>query len=115
MADKRKRRSLRIFHHRSSTSDEGSLLSQTPSPIEYRASEQPDGSPSTTGDGSSPAIRPRVLTKPQRNSVFGSLRSLHSLDEDEKYLTKTESKGSSIHGDGDSPAKGLFGDHVKRA
>lgn len=56
-----------------------------------------------------------MLTKSHRASVFGSLRSLHSLEEDEKYLFKTDSKASSLQGDGDWPVKGLFGNTVKRA
>lgn len=113
MADKRRRRSLRIFYPRSSTPEVASVSSSTPSPIESRVYDRPDGSPST-GDGSSPKVRPRVLSRPNRNSVFGSLRSLHSLDEDEKALTKSDSKSSSLQGDADSPGKGMFGSHVKR-
>lgn len=115
MADnKRKRRSLRIFYPRSSTPDTAPIPSSTPSPIENRHPDRSDGSPSV-GDGSSPRLRPRVLTKPNRNSVFGSLRSLQSFDDEERFLAKSESKDSSLQSDADSPAKGLFGDHVKRA
>ncbi|KAK5944891.1 hypothetical protein PMZ80_002093 [Knufia obscura] len=109
MADKRKRRSLRIFHPRSNTPDDSSAPSFTSSPVEYSPIESP------TTDGASPKIRPKVLTRPNRNSIFGSLRSLHSLDEDEKTLVKSESKSSSLQGDADSFGRGLFGDNVKRA
>lgn len=114
MADKRKRRSLRIFNPHSNTPDDD-RVSTTPSPVEYRSYDGSGGSPSTTADGSSPRIRPRVLTKPiTRNSVFGSLRSLQSLDEDEKTLTKSESKASSLQNDAESPGRGLFGDQVQK-
>lgn len=106
---------MRIFYPRSNTPDSAVPPSPTvPSPIETRHSDRSDPSPSTT-DGSSPRLRPRVLTKPHRNSVFGSLRSLQSFDEEERFLTKSESKSSSLQGDAEVSARGLFGDHVKKA
>ncbi|KAK5094858.1 hypothetical protein LTR70_003829 [Exophiala xenobiotica] len=110
MADKRRRRrSLRIFHPRSHTPDEYSAPSFTPNPVEYSPTE------SSVTDNASPIIRPKILSRANRNSVFGSLRSPHSRDEDEKTLTKSDSKSSSLQSDVDSPGRGLFGDQVKRA
>ena len=115
MADKKRRRSLRIFYPRADTPDSDVAFSSSPSPTETRTQTQTDGT-GGLGDGPSPRIRPRVLTKPlNRSSVFGSFRSLHSLDEDEKALAKSDSKSSSLQGDGESPARGIFGNHVKRA
>lgn len=116
MTDKKSRRmSLRIFHPRSSTPDITPAPSITSSPVETRH-ERSDGSAST-GDGASPRTRPRVLNKTQRNSIFGSMRSLHSLEDDEKFLIKTESKSSSLQDNVDtpSPGRGMFGDKVKKA
>ena len=59
-------------------------------------------------------MRARVLQKGARSSVFGSLRSLRSLD-DEERLTITTSKASSLEDDdqvGSGLLKGLFGEHV---
>lgn len=111
MADKGtlRRRSLRIFHPKSQASDEYSAPSFTPSPVEYSPTE------SSIADGASPRIRPKLLSRANRNSVFGSLRSSHSLEEDDKTLTKSDSKSSSLQGDADSLGRGLFGDQVKRA
>lgn len=117
MADnKRKRRSLRIFYPRSSTPDAVPIPSPVPSPVETRSLDKSESSP-LIEDNSSPRLRPRVLTKPHRHSVFGSLRSLQSFDEEEKILTKSDSKASSLQSDVDSPvtARGLFGDYVKKA
>ncbi len=60
----------------------------------------------------SPRARPRTLQKSGRASVFGSLRSLHSLDEDEKLaLTRSDSKASSIQEEADMNIT-LFGSTV---
>ncbi|KAL2432556.1 hypothetical protein ABEF95_012664 [Exophiala dermatitidis] len=109
MADKRRRKSLSIFRQKveamppiqipTSPSEKRSSDSHLPSPI---SSEQP-----------SPKARPKTLQKSSRGSVFGSLRSLHSLEEDEKAaLTRSDSKASSLHEDGDMNIRGLLGDQV---
>lgn len=62
----------------------------------------------------SPRLRPKSLQKGNRASVFGSLRSLRSW-EDENRLTKTESKASAINEGYDlagEPHGGLFGHSV---
>lgn len=116
MADKKgRRRSLRIFNPRASTPG-SPAPPETSSPVEIRSAI--DVTSSMTGDAASPKFRPRVLSKNtlSRNSVFGSFRSLHSLDEDEKGLIKFDSKSSSLQdGDTPSPGTGMFGDHVKKA
>ena len=59
-------------------------------------------------------MRSRVLQRGTRSSVFGSLRSLRSLDDDEK-LTKTQSKASSMEDDehsGSGMLNGALGEHV---
>lgn len=116
MADKKSRRmSLRIFHPRSNTPDITPTPSTTSSPVETRH-ERSDGS-GFTGDGASPRTRPRVLNKVHRNSIFGSMRSLHSLEDDEKALIKSESKSSSLQDNAEtpSPGGGMFGHNVKKA
>ncbi|KIX10597.1 uncharacterized protein Z518_01681 [Rhinocladiella mackenziei CBS 650.93] len=106
MADKRRRKSLSIFRQKANPSPSIQIPDsplgkrpndiQTPSPVD---SEQP-----------SPKTRPRTLQKANRTSVFGSLRSLHSLDEEEKTaLTRSDSKASSLHDEAEMNAKGLFG------
>lgn len=115
MADKKRRRSLRIFYPRSDTPDSAVGLSSTPSPTETRSQMPAENNPSV-GDGSSPRVRQRPLTKTSnRNSMFGSFRSLHSLGEDEKALVKSDSKSSSFHDETDSPSRGMFGNNVKRS
>lgn len=109
MADKRRRKSLSIFRQKpevppsiqvpQSPSEKRSDDYYIPSPVD---SEQP-----------SPKVRPRTLQKSSRTSVFGSIRSLHSLDEDEKVaLTRSDSKASSLHDDAEINMKGLLGDKV---
>lgn len=109
MADKRRRKSLSIFRQKldvspsvqipASSSEKRSEDYHVPSPID---ADQP-----------SPKVRPRTLQKANRTSVFGSLRSLQSLDEDEKVaLTRSDSKASSLQEDGDLNLKGLLGDKV---
>lgn len=66
------------------------------------------------GFSESPKLRPRILTKGARTSVFGSLKSLRSSEDDDR-LTKTESKASSAHEESDLPGlmqAGLFGTSV---
>jgi hypothetical protein len=66
------------------------------------------------GSSESPKLRPRALQKGGRTSVFGSLRSLRSSDDDNR-LTKTESMASSMNEDYDLPGEmqaGLFGNFV---
>jgi len=113
MADKKKRRSLRTLY-RSNTPDLHTASSASSSPIEQRYYPTHFEASGTPTDDESPKLWPRVLTKTHRSSVFGSLRSLQSLDEEDVYLTKTESKASSLK-DVESPGGGLFGVQVKRA
>ncbi|KAF7507044.1 hypothetical protein GJ744_010972 [Endocarpon pusillum] len=66
------------------------------------------------GLSESPKLRTRTLHKGSRASVFGSLRSLRS-SEDDDVLTKTESKASSTNEENDlqgSLQAGLFGSSV---
>lgn len=119
MADKKRRRSLHIFRPRPETPDStlGSTPSATSSPVEARTPRltpaENGHDPSETAE--SPKARPRTLQKDKRSSVFGSLRSLHSWDEDEKGLARSDSKASSIYGDGTWPGRATFGEYVKRS
>ena len=66
------------------------------------------------GFSESPKLRPKSLQKGNRASVFGSLRSLRSSEDDNK-LTKTESKTSSMSEDYDlagETQRGLFGNSI---
>lgn len=77
------------------------------SPVEPLDAEHVDRS-------DSPKVRPRTLQKSNRSSVFGSIRSLKSLDDDEK-LTRSQSKTSSQdEEEATTPSsfKNLFGDVV---
>ncbi|KAL6242691.1 hypothetical protein RBB50_010337 [Rhinocladiella similis] len=108
MADKRRRKSLSIFRQRA---DNGvPPLYVPPSPTEKKST---DYLPSPVeSEHSSPKARPRTLQK-NRSSVFGSLRSLHSLDEEEKVLlTRSDSKASSLHDEAEVQMKGLLGEKV---
>lgn len=108
MADKRRRKSLNIFRPKPETSP---TLQITTSSSEKRLDDYPLPSPVDV-DQSSPRVRPRTLQKSNRTSVFGSLRSLHSLDEEDRVaLTRSDSKASSLHDD-ELMMKGLFGDRV---
>jgi Ran GTPase-activating protein (RanGAP) involved in mRNA processing and transport len=115
MADKRRRKSLGVFRQKpegfgpplqipATASAAAPMLEKTPS--EYLPSP-------VESDPASPRTRPRTLQKSNRTSFFGSLRSLHSLDEDEKLaLTRSDSKASSFHEDVEMNTKGLFGHKV---
>jgi hypothetical protein len=106
MIDKRRRKSLSLF--RSQKHDQ--YRPETPTNL---SSSLTDENIPREDDPSSPRIRPRTLQKQNRASVFGSLRSLHSLDEDEKAaLTRTDSKASSGTDDQDMNKRGLFGSAV---
>ena len=109
MADKRRRKSLGLFR---SKAEPSTALQMPESPI--LENHLGDHLPSPVESiPSSPKIRPRTLQKPSRASVFGSLRSLHSLDEDEKLaLTRSDSKASSLHEEVDMNVKGLLGNKV---
>lgn len=107
MADKRRRKSLSIFRQKHDLSFRPSTPTNLSSSI---VSENVDA---VDVDASSPKSRPRTLQKQTRTSVFGSLRSLHSLDEDEKItLTRSDSKSSSFHEEVDMKKRGLFGNTV---
>ena len=109
MADKRRRKSISIFRQKVDPSP--SIQIPTNSLLEKHEGE--DMSSPVESDPASPRTRPRTLQKTGRASVFGSLRSLHSLDEDEKVaLTRSDSKASSFHDEVDMSAKGLFGTRV---
>jgi Ran GTPase-activating protein (RanGAP) involved in mRNA processing and transport len=110
MSDKRRRKSLGIFGHSASHNDGSSTekfqvirRKQRPSSIstsssipEGRTSPLPGSAISDTYEKpESPKARPRTLQKPARSSVFGSLRSLRSLEDEEK-LTQVDSKDSSV-------------------
>lgn len=109
MADKRRRKSLSLFRQRTE-----------PSPaihIPMDATEKMSGDyhiPSPVGsEHSSPKTRPRTLQKNGRSSVFGSLRSLHSLDGEERAaLTRSDSKASSLQEEAEMNVKGLLGSKV---
>jgi hypothetical protein len=110
MSDKRRRKSLGIFGLSASYNDGPSKESfevirrkHRPSSIST-SSSIPEGRPSPLLDSAmpekyekpeSPPTRPRTLHKSARNSVFGSLRSLRSLEDEEK-LTQVDSKDSSV-------------------
>ena len=110
MSGKRRRKSLGIFGH-SASHDDGPSTEKfevirkgnrppsisTSSPIpEGQTSPLPDSAVSEKNEmQESPKTRPRTLQKSARNSVFGSLRSLRSLEDEEK-LTHVDSKDSSV-------------------
>ena len=90
----------------------GPFIQSPASPLHEKFSSDYLPSP-VESDPSSPKTRPRTLQKSSRTSVFGSLRSLHDLDEDEKVaLTRSESRASSLHEEGDMNVKGLLGSNV---
>lgn len=109
MADKRRRKSLSIFRQKAEPAPPSSIPS---SPAEKRTDEYQMPIPADS-EQHSPKVRPRTLQKSNRTSVFGSLRSLHSLDEDEKAaLTRSDSKASSVHDDAEMNIKGPLGTNV---
>ncbi|KIV85003.1 hypothetical protein PV11_00744 [Exophiala sideris] len=111
MADKRRRKSLSIFRQKT---EHAPPIQIPASPLLEKHSA--DHLPSPVGsEQSSPKARPRTLQRSSRGSVFGSLRSLRSLDEDSEKvaLTRSDSKASSLHEDGDTLSmRGLFGQKV---
>jgi hypothetical protein len=117
MSDKRRRKSLSIFRPALSSlapvqdppsSSEGANTIKKKRPPSFLAPLSTPSSPSIPSldsphlqDGEradSPKARPRTLQKGSRTSVFGSLRSLHSLDDEEK-LSRINSKASSADED----------------
>lgn len=104
-----RRSSLSIFRHKS---DSPTPAAAPARPIDISVSKENRDN----DDGSrSPKIeRPRTLQKSSRNSMFGSLRSLHSLDDDEK-MTRSTSK-TSMHEEevssSDPRFQGIFGTTV---
>ncbi|OCT54757.1 leucine rich repeat protein [Cladophialophora carrionii] len=109
MADKRRRKSLSIFRQKADPSPSVQIPA---SPLFEKHSSEYLHSPVEL-DPASPKNRPRTLQKSGRASVFGSLRSLHSLDEDEKTaLTRSDSKSSSLQEEVDMNVKGLLGSKV---
>ena len=110
MSDKRRRKSLGIFSHSASHSDPPStakfevIRKKHRPPSISTSTSIPEGPTSPLLDSAipdqydkpeSPKARPRTLQKSARNSVMGSLRSLRSLDDEEK-LTHVDSKNSSL-------------------
>src|SRR5437588_6897038 len=108
MSDKRRRKSLAIFgqsasdsdgtstekfevirrrHRPSSISTSGSIPEGGTSPLLDSAASEKDAK------SDSPKARPRTLQKITRNPVFGSLRSLRSLEDEEK-LSQVDSNRS---------------------
>jgi Ran GTPase-activating protein (RanGAP) involved in mRNA processing and transport len=65
-------------------------LSNPPSPVERLDSAKPSELQP------SPRLKARTLQKTRPTSIFGSLRSYHSLGEEEETLTKTTSNPASI-------------------
>lgn len=109
MADKRRRKSLSIFRQRA---DPSPSVQIPVSPVLEKHSSDHLPSP-IESDPASPKTRPRTLQKSNRTSVFGSLRSFHSLDEEEKLaLTRSDSKASSLHEEIETNIKGLMGSKV---
>src|SRR5271156_4242108 len=99
MSNKHRRKSLSLFRLRTEPTNPPSLST---SPTETRGDDSP-----VEADRASPKIRPKILGKGSRVSVFGSLRSLHSLEDEEK-LTKTDSKASSFFEDDAANLKEMF-------
>ncbi|KAK5271869.1 hypothetical protein LTR99_000972 [Exophiala xenobiotica] len=109
MADKRRRKSLSIFRQRTDH-----VLPPIQIPASPTEKVSTDYLPSPVeSEHSSPMARPRTLQKSGRGSVFGSLRSLRSLDEEEKvHLTRSDSKASSLHDEAELNMKGILGQKV---
>jgi hypothetical protein len=108
MSDKRRRKSFGIFGYSASHSNGTStekfevIRRHRPSSISTSSSIPEGGTSPLLGSAvsdkyaklESPKARPRTLQKTARNPVFGSLRSLHSL-EDEERLSQVDSNRSS--------------------
>ena len=131
MSDKRRRKSLSIFGpslsalttvHPEPTQLHAQLKKKA-RPTSILSSFSHPASPSSPGPditefekadrAESPKTRPRTLQKGNRNSVLGSLRSLRSLD-DEERPGKSDSKASSTCDDEEvhNGTRGLFGSTV---
>ena len=102
MGDKHRRKSLSIFKPRA---DDETLL---PSPS---STADPEGVERDHDNENITMLRSKTLQKTSRASVFGSLRSFTSPDDDEK-LIRTESKASSIQEDDYNSLRDLFGQTV---
>ncbi len=112
MADKRRRKSLSIFRPKIDTTQAPGLPTNPPVQLTHGSvAPSPDES-----ENSSPKVRPRPLQKGARGSIFGSIRSLHSMDGDDKEaLTRSDSKSSSFHDEPEvkeANGKGLLGNAV---
>src|ERR1700722_10382056 len=108
MSDKRRRKSFGIFGYSASHSNGTStekfevIRRHRPSSISTSSSIPEGGTSPLLGSAvsdkyaklESPKPRPRTLQKTARNPVFGSLRSLHSLEDEEK-LSQVDSNRSS--------------------
>jgi hypothetical protein len=113
MSDKRRRKSLSIFRpnfsvlssvHDTPQATDGPNTIKKKRPASFLPPISTPSSPSTPSlesprlqDGDraeSPKTRPKTLQKGSRTSVFGSLKSLHSMDDEDK-LTRMNSKASS--------------------
>ena len=112
MAEKRRRKSLSMFRQKVDNSQ------RPDTPTNALIYHGDDAAPPSPVDSSqtSPKVRPRTLQKTTRASLFGSLRSLNSLDQDEKVaLTRSDSKSSSFQDDVDLKeldGRGLLGNTV---
>jgi hypothetical protein len=98
-----------MFRHKS---DCPTPVSTPPIPINTSVSREHGDS--VDGSRSPKHGRSRTLQKSSRNSVFGSLRSLHSFDDDEK-MTRSTSKASMHEDDipsSDPRFQGIFGTTV---
>lgn len=136
MADRRKRKSLSLFrpsvtpltpiHDVQKADTPATLLKKrNPIPLFYNGpSSSPTSSPpisipesldlqrassTSSTDRLLPRPRPRSLQKARPSSLFGSLRSLHSLQDEEENLTRSSSIPSSLHSthSGHGPGSGL--------
>ncbi|MCJ1486175.1 hypothetical protein MMC06_006351 [Schaereria dolodes] len=75
------------------------ISSSPPSPVLERTNSQ-----TSFGRSSSPKSRPRMLQRSTRpSSLFGSLRSLHSLQDEDENLVRTISETSSLNEESSAP------------
>jgi hypothetical protein len=104
-----RRSSLSIFRHKS---DSPTPILTTVPPLDTSVHREFEGN--DDGNESPKHGRPRTLQKSSRNSMFGSLRSLQSLEDDEKMIRSTSK--ASMHEDeissSDPRFQGLFGKTV---
>ncbi len=110
MSDHRRRKSLSIFGHSKANSGgqasekfEVTRRKRRPPSISTTSIAETPTSPLIDSalsekfeNPDSPRSRPKTLQKSGRSSVFGSLRSLRSLEDEEKQLSHLDSKDSSI-------------------